>query len=596
MAYVPMKTEELKKMVMMGKKRPMNFAYNPGPKDEDLMIIDRIKQPDVLGRLAKKEGKGTKVAAGTFELEGKKFSIKVPKELPGLAKKLRKYLKTLDFSFSIEVLDLNGAVLEADLTDEDQQEQDQKVAAPTQETAPKQPQAMADDATAETDGRLTQVQDGKQPEANRPDPEQAPPQTETQDAEAQHEPDTSAQRAALSERLRALQAPIAELGKPGVPLGKAAAAVVAQIKAGSLDTADATLTKIEAGLAKAQARTAAVDDGNNAADAVQPEQEAKPAVDTTQVSARAAALRKAVEQTQGADTSPVKKTLVQALEAIKAQDVAAAEKFLTEAETTLRALPQTPEQDTAETDENAQNATDAKDAGANEQPAEATEAPAQDDGKIAAQSKKKWEAMSGQVQASVDAAMQAKRGDLDGINRAFNFAKSQADAGEYESAIAAATNTVKLLKAAALSPVNARVQDASDGIPDNVIAYRKSRIDWSKTRTGLQAELTKLKMAIDAQTRGIEGLEGIAQNTAVLFDYVDEIDASLETALDALLGTPVGPEREKLKDEAIKIIGTYRTTLDNEFFKSVDDNGFTNTAIRNTALTALFGVETALAA
>ncbi|GAA6178445.1 hypothetical protein [Sulfitobacter pacificus] len=594
MAYVPMKTEELKKMVMMGKKRPMNFAYNPGPKDEDLMIIDRIKQPDVLGRIAKKEGKGTKVAAGTFELEGKKFSIKVAKELPGLAKKLRKYLKKLDFSFSIEVLDLDGAVLEADLTDEEQQEQAQKAAAPAQDATPepKPEQAAADQAAPENDGRFTQVQDGKQPEANMPDPEPA----DQQGAKAADAPDTSAQRAALSERLRALQAPIADLGKSGAPLGKAAGAVVAQIKAGSLDTADATLTKIEAGLAKAQARAAATKDAGKSDQPEQQTQEAKDTPDMSGVTARAAALRSAVDAVQGDETAPIKKTLVQALAAIKAQDVATAETLLSEAETALENLPETPDQKAAEPDENTQAAADENAAEDDNRQAEAAEESAQDDGKAAAKSKKKWEAMSGQVQTSVDAAMQANRGDLDAINRAFNFAKSQADAGEYESAVAAATNTVKLLKAAAISPVNARAQEAADGVPDNVIAYRKSRTDWSKTRSGLQAELTKLKMAIDAQTRGIEGLEDIAQNTEVLFDYIEEIDASLEGTLDALLGTPDGPEREKLKGEAIKIIETYRSTLDNEFFKSVDDNGFTNTAIRNTALTALFGVETALAA
>ncbi|MFY0648700.1 hypothetical protein [Sulfitobacter geojensis] len=593
MAYVPMKTEELKKMVMMGKKRPMNFAYNPGPKDEDLMIIDRIKQPDVLGRTAKKEGKGTKVAAGTFELEGKKFSIKVAKELPGLAKKLRKYLKKLDFSFSIEVLDLEGAVLEADLTDEEQQQQDQKAAAAAQEDASAATQTETKETVDETDGRLTQVQDGKQPEANMPDPEPAAQQSETQATQEPPTADTSAQRAALSERLRALQEPVAALGKSGAPLGKAAAAVVAQIKAGSLETADATLTKIEAGLSKAQARAAAAQDAENAADAKPTETDAKPAVDTTAVRSRAAAVTKEIEGLQNTEAAPIKKLLVQALTAIRAQDVPAAEAMLAEAETALKNAPSADAKKVEEQTETAQNAADANTA---ETEPEAPEDAPIDDAKITAKSKEKWEAMSSQIQTSVDAAMQARRGDLDAINRAFNFAKSQADAGDFTSAVAAATNTVKLLKAAATAPVNARVQDAADAAPDNVVAYRKSRIDWNKTRTGLQAELTKLQMAIEAQTNGIEGLEEIAQNTGVLFDYLDEIDASLETTLDALLGTPDGPEREKLKDEAIKIIGTYRTTLDSDFFKSVDDNGFTNTAIRNTALTALFGVETALAA
>jgi hypothetical protein len=81
-----------------------------------------------------------------------------------------------------------------------------------------------------------------------------------------------------------------------------------------------------------------------------------------------------------------------------------------------------------------------------------------------------------------------------------------------------------------------------------------------------------------------------------LLDYIDELDASLEKTLTQLTQSAQGPEREKLKAEAIGIITLYRNTLDTDFFKAVDGNGFTDTSIRSTALDALKGVEATLAA
>jgi hypothetical protein len=549
LAYVPIKTEELKKLVMMGKRRPMNFAYNPGPKEADLLIIDRIKAPEVLSRIAKKEGDGTKVAFGTFELEGKKLTLKVPKELPGLAKKIRKYLKKLDFSFSILIQDPKGNTLESDLSEDDQTDTKEQASAPPQEARPEPPQQAEN----------VQIEDN---DANA-------------EAAAQ---DTKNERDALAGRLRALQAPIGELGPVGIPLKKAAAVVVAQLKAGSLDQAEATLSKIEAGMAKIQAKAAEPKDTNESAES-NSNSEAKTAPDPKALVARAGSVKQLIGQLQDVETGPAKKQLIQALADLKAKDWEAAATNLSAAENSLNAVSAAKAQEQND-DVNTEN----------KEP-DATSA--------VSKSQQKWEAMADQLQAKVDAAMVAKRGDPDAISRAFNYAKSQAEAGEFDSAVAAATNTVKLLKEAAKAPAdapNARVQEAADSAPDNVVAYTQSRLKWIDTRNGLQTELIKLKMAIEVQTRGVEGLEEIAQNASVLLDYLEEIDTSLEASLEELVKTPDGPQREKLKDEATKIIGTYRTTLDTDFFKSVDDNGFTNTSIRSTALNALTEVETALAA
>jgi hypothetical protein len=87
----------------------------------------------------------------------------------------------------------------------------------------------------------------------------------------------------------------------------------------------------------------------------------------------------------------------------------------------------------------------------------------------------------------------------------------------------------------------------------------------------------------------------VAEQTEALFDYVEEIDQSLETTLDALVATPDGAERQKLKGEAARIVRSYRDTLDSDFFQAVDQNGFTKTNIRAAALGALDQVDSALA-
>lgn len=574
MAYVPIKPEEMKKLVLMGKRRPMNFAYNPGPKEDDLLIIDKIKAPEALGRTAKKEGKGTKVALGTFELEGKKLTLKVPKELPGLSKKLRKYLKKLSFSFSVEVLDANGVVLEADLSDEDQSTEDAPVVHAQDGSQPEQQRREAPPETADETATETPPEKATTTDAELPENTSEDDTTEVQNEEAQI---AQQKRDDVSERLRNLQQPVADLGSAGAALKKAAAVVVTLLKDGEVDKAEATLAKIEAGLPEAQERKAAQDAEVARQEASQTEQTEEaandPAPDMSPLIARAAALKKAVAGIDGPEGEPIKAQLNQAFKDIKAKDAEAAEANLTAAEQAVRAVPE-PAPEVQPTPEQTAQAQQPKDPNA----------------------EAKWTGMSDQLEEKVAAAMQTGNGDLEAINRAFDYAKSQAASGNYDSAVAAAANTVKLLKVAAEQKTNARVAEAKDAAPDNVVNYRASRVAWGKTRSGLQAEMAKLKLAIDTQTKGIPGMEDVANNTSMMFDYVSDIDAALETVLDQLIGVPDGATREQLKKEAIGIIGNYRSTLDNEFFQAVDDNGFTNTTVRSSALTALAGVETALAA
>ena len=512
MAYEPIKTEELKKLVMMGKKRPMNMAYNPGPKEADLLIIDRIKAPDVIARVAKKEGEGTKVAFGTFEVDARKFNFTVSQMVPGLSKKLRRYLKSLDMSFTVEIFDLDGTSIEAD-SDEDETNDAGDAAVPAG--------------------------------PNRKD---------------------------LTERLRALQKPIAAFGAAGEPLKKAVARVVAEITGGDLVAADGILTQIETAVARAKDR------------------KPKPAgQDAKVLMARAASLKGVLGSLPEQAAGAVRNALVQALSLLQARDLPAADAKLTAAEKVVNALSQRKPKPPAN-----EAAADAAEH-ADDDRKGAEDAPAYVD--TAAETRVR-EAQSALAPA-VEAALEAGKGDTDAIRRAFDYAGKQAAAGRHDLALKALAATEDLIDQARKTPdlaENPQEVEAPELSPEAAEAFDTSRLEWSRTRSGLQAELVKLKMAIDARTSGIDGLEDVSSNTEDLLDYIEELDTSLQDTLDVLAGTQDGVQRRKLMDEARRIMGDYRAILDTDFFKAVDGNGFVSTAIRDTALTALGDVENALTA
>lgn len=55
-----------KKMVKMGQKRRGPFAFYPGPKSDHIILIDGRKKPEVIAKIAKKAGTGSKDGFGTW--------------------------------------------------------------------------------------------------------------------------------------------------------------------------------------------------------------------------------------------------------------------------------------------------------------------------------------------------------------------------------------------------------------------------------------------------------------------------------------------------------------------------------------------------
>jgi len=334
------------------------------------------------------------------------------------------------------------------------------------------------------------------------------------------------------------------------------AQAVSQIKSGDLEAADKTLTALEGAIAKLGPADFDPPQAQPAA------QETTAGPDVGALAARTKALRDVIGGITGPAGEKLTKALGNAAKQIKSGDLTGADSLLARIETAVNRMAD---------DSDGDNATKSPEAA-------------------------KWAKAESRLQPVVDTLMQEKRGDLDAINRFFNFAKEQAAAGNYDKAMAAATRVAGLVKQAEGETTTAAARDAQEAAPDNVVAYTKTRLSWANTRSGLRKELEGLKTAIDKATAGIDGLEDVSANSGILFDYLNGIDSNLENTLEQLVESPDGAQRESLKSAARKIIDEYRDVLDTDFFQAVDDNGFVKTNIRANALSSLQEISVALEA
>lgn len=540
MAEMKVEGDALKKLVKIGKRKRLSFAFCPGPKNDHVIVVDRRKKPEVIAKVAKKEGEGAKVAFGTFVLNGKTMELTCERTVPAMAKVLKKYLKSQKVMVNVLIMDESGNVLDSDVED-----------------LPEEPGWDGDDGSDDDDDD----DDDDDTDANDDDgdaPEADARHEETVAAKPDAEPDVAGDRAALAVRIKAVQPAIAGAGdETAAKLKKVAAIAVAQIKAGDLGQADKTISALEAAVAKL---------GAKAVPSAEPAQPAQPDAgpDLRTLAARTSALKGVIDDIPGPAGEKLTAALGNAAKMLKAGNLAGADILLGRIE-----------------------------AGVNKVSATGTKAPPQADTAPPAEAAK-WQAALARLQPEVDRLMQDRRGDLAAINRFFDYAKEQAKAGNFDKALAAAARTAGLIKQASDMSGTAAAQEAETASPDNVVGYTKTRLAWIKTRDGLRKELEGLKAAIDKATADIEGLEEVPAKTAVLFDYLDDIDNSLEDTLGQLVETPDGERREGLKTQARQIIAEYRGLLDTGFFKDVDSNGFARTNIRADALASLQQVSAAL--
>lgn len=293
MADAKAEGEELKKLVKMGKKKPMSFAFNPGQKNDHTIIIDRRKKPEVIAKIAKKEGPGNKVAFGTFVVNSKTMELTCEKLVPAMAKTLKKYLKSQKIQLNILILDAAGNVVDRD-----------------EEDLPDDP-SMDDGETAEAEPE-TQARTAPDPQPETP--VEAPPE-----AAAAAAAETAPGPAELAGRLKAIQPVIAAAaGDSAARLKKAAAVAVAQIKSGDFEAAKKTVAALEDAAAKQQAPA-----------------DQEPAPDLAALAARAAEAKRAIAALGGAAAGKLTAALTAAAQQLKAGNLEAAETVLGKIEAAL---------------------------------------------------------------------------------------------------------------------------------------------------------------------------------------------------------------------------------------------------------------------
>ncbi|WP_171175061.1 hypothetical protein [Ruegeria sp. HKCCD8929] len=193
MATQPVEGAALRQLINLAKKQSLNFAFCPGAKKDDILLIDRRKAPAALGKDAKKQSTTPKLAYGTLSADGNVVKLVCESELPNLTKQIRKYLKSSSISAKVQVVGADGSVLEEDA-----------------------------------------------------DPDEEQPQTET--APAPESPAPGADKEAKAQALQRLKEVVMRAAKVGPEAQKLAAnaakAISAQVKSGDLGAADQALTSL----------------------------------------------------------------------------------------------------------------------------------------------------------------------------------------------------------------------------------------------------------------------------------------------------------------------------------------------------------------
>lgn len=221
---------ELKKFVKVMRKKPVAFAFNAGDGDDGYFGVHRTKSSRLIGKEAKEEGPGNKFAFGTATVVGKVMQLRCEREMPGLAKKLKRYLKSQKTVLNVQVLDADGNVLDSDIED----------------GLPDDPD-LYEDEDGEGDTTSTGKAAAPTPESKVADGAAAP--TPAPDG------DIAGRIKAIGERIKALPKEL------GAQLFKPYKAVVERFKAGEIDRASAGVEKLEAAVATLEARSAKAAEG-----------------------------------------------------------------------------------------------------------------------------------------------------------------------------------------------------------------------------------------------------------------------------------------------------------------------------------------------
>jgi len=110
---MPMKPElinQLNANIAIAKKQELPFGLCLGKKPEgSVLVCHKTKDPEALGRQAKKEGETNKIAFGILTCKGKDLYLKCLGEPPsGLARQAREMLKAAGIAGNVKLLDADG--------------------------------------------------------------------------------------------------------------------------------------------------------------------------------------------------------------------------------------------------------------------------------------------------------------------------------------------------------------------------------------------------------------------------------------------------------------------------------------------------------
>ena len=218
---------EIKKAVKAAKKGPVAFGFNAGKSDEDAYLaMDRKKAPAVVGKDAKEGGEGGKFAFGTATVAQKTITLTCQRELPGLAKRLKRYLKSQKVMLNVVVLDAQGNPLESDI----------------EEDLPDDPDMEEDDGSEE-EAAPDVAEAGADADTLNASPQTASPQPEAK-ADGERIKQLTAELGILRKEIEATSGPMAET------LMKAFVQLVGFLRAGEVDKVSVGIGKVRGVLSK----------------------------------------------------------------------------------------------------------------------------------------------------------------------------------------------------------------------------------------------------------------------------------------------------------------------------------------------------------
>lgn len=113
--------EELKANIGFARKRELAFGLCLGKSAETtILACHKTKDPETVGRQAKKDGETNKVAYGMMTVDGKNLNLSCQGDVPsGMARKTREMLKLAGLNLKVRILDAQGNTIEEDGDDED---------------------------------------------------------------------------------------------------------------------------------------------------------------------------------------------------------------------------------------------------------------------------------------------------------------------------------------------------------------------------------------------------------------------------------------------------------------------------------------------